>query len=194
MKKVTQLNHYEVLDLEPTATKSDIQQSFSRLRKTYETDSLAVYSILTEDEREYMVARIEEAYKTLIDEEKRQRYNHSLGIETFEVQENEKISEFVANESEEIQDEPEDISYCMETIDPQSQDFFKKVREMKGIPLKEISESTNIRIYFLSALENGDYRQLPGRAYAIGFLREYAKYLGIDYEVAKKNLDTWAKW
>jgi DnaJ-class molecular chaperone len=83
MKRVTQLNHYELLDLEPTASKEEIQQSFSRLRKTYDTDSLAVYSILSEEEREHMAARIEEAYKTLIDKEKRMEYDNSIGINAF---------------------------------------------------------------------------------------------------------------
>ena len=58
MKSVAQLNHYEVLDLKPTASEEEIQQSFSKLRKTYESDPLAVYSILTEEERKYIVAMI----------------------------------------------------------------------------------------------------------------------------------------
>jgi cytoskeletal protein RodZ len=75
-----------------------------------------------------------------------------------------------------------------------SQDFLKKFREKKGISLIDISESTNIRIHFLEALENGKYSELPGRAYALGFLREFVKYLGIDFEIAKKNMDKWTKW
>lgn len=194
MKRVTQLNHYEILDLKPTATKSDIQQSFSRLRKTYETDSLAVYSILSEDEREDMMARIEEAYRILIDEEKRYNYDQSLGLQISEEQEETALGKSFPKKSRKRSDKKEKTAKDTGSIDPLSQDFLKRVREKKGISLKDIAESTNIRTYMLSALEDGEYRKLPGRAYAIGFLREYAKYLGIDYQTAKQNLDMWAKW
>jgi DnaJ-class molecular chaperone len=194
MKRVTQLNHYEILDLKPTATKSEIQQSFSRLRKTYETDSLAVYSILSEDEREDMMARIEEAYRILIDEEKRYNYDQSLGLQISEEQEETSFGKFFPKKSRKRSDKKEKTAKDTASIDPLSQDFLKRVREKKGISLKDIAESTNIRTYMLSALEDGEYRKLPGRAYAIGFLREYAKYLGIDYQTAKQNLDMWAKW
>ena len=194
MKRVTQLNHYEILDLKPTATKSEIQQSFSRLRKTYETDSLAVYSILSEDEREDMMARIEEAYRILIDEEKRYNYDQSLGLQISEEQEETALGKSFPKKSRKRSDKKEKTAKDTASIDPLSQDFLKRVREKKGISLKDIAESTNIRTYMLSALEDGEYRKLPGRAYAIGFLREYAKYLGIDYQTAKQNLDMWAKW
>ncbi len=194
MKRVTQLNHYEVLDLEPTASNEEIQLSFARLRKTYDTDSLAVYSILSEEEREYMAARIEEAYKTLIDKEKRDEYDNSIGINSFNAKKGTKILKFVSAKTEKnqlnIEDKPED----KDNPDPLDQDFLKKLREKKGISLIDISESTNIRIQFLEALENGNYCELPGRAYAMGFLREFVKYLGIDFELAKKNMEKWSKW
>ncbi|MGA1842003.1 MAG: helix-turn-helix domain-containing protein [bacterium] len=192
MKKVTQLNHYELLDLEPTASKEEIQQSFAKLRKTYETDSLAVYSILSEEEREYMAERLEEAYKTLIDKEKRIKYDNSIGINTGSPKKDTKIVKFVSSKSEKNQAKTEEIHE--DALDPLDQDFLKKLREKKGISLIDISESTNIRTHFLEALENGKYDELPGKAYAVGFLKEFAKYLGIDFEIAKKNMDKWAKW
>lgn len=194
MKRITQLNHYEVLDLEPTASNEEIQQSFARLRKTYDTDSLAVYSILSEEEREYMATRIEEAYKTLIDKKKRTEYDNSIGINAFNAKKDTKILKFVSAKSEKNQGDTEEKQEGEDILDPLEQDFLKKFRERKGISLTDISESTNIRIHFLEALEKGEYSELPGRAYAMGFLREFVKYLGIDFEIAKKNLDKWAKW
>lgn len=194
MKKVTQLNHYELLDLEPTASKEEIQQSFSKLRRTYENDSLALYSILSEEERVFMAERLEEAYKTLIDKEKRTKYDSSIGVNAHNPKKDTKIVKFVSSKSEKNQAETEEISEDESAPDPLDQDFLKKFREKKGISLIDISDSTNIRIHFLEALENGKYGELPGRAYAIGFLKEFAKYLGIDFEIAKKNMDKWAKW
>jgi len=194
MKRVTQLNHYEILDLKPTASKAEVQQAFSRLRKTYDADSLAVYSILNDEEREYMMDRVEEAYRTLIDDEKRHNYDQSLGVTASAFTNESELAKTLPKKSKKKDEKKGKSSKDLESIDPLSQDFLRQVREIKGISLTDISESTNIKIHFLSALENGEYRKLPGRAYAVGFLREYAKYVGIDYHVAKKNLDIWAKW
>src|SRR5215212_3426175 len=55
-------------------------------------------------------------------------------------------------------------------------------RERKGVDLVRAERDTKIRIRYLSALETGDYRDLPGAVYTKGFLRNYAIYLGLDPE------------
>src|SRR5512134_2413189 len=53
-------------------------------------------------------------------------------------------------------------------------------RERKGVDLYRAERDTKIRARYLSALERGDYRELPGAVYTKGFLRNYALYLGLD--------------
>jgi len=53
-------------------------------------------------------------------------------------------------------------------------------RERKGVDLVRAERDTKIRVRYLSALERGDYRDLPGAVYTKGFLRNYAIYLGLD--------------
>jgi cytoskeletal protein RodZ len=53
-------------------------------------------------------------------------------------------------------------------------------RERKGVDLSRAERDTKIRARYLSALERGDYRDLPGAVYTKGFLRNYAIYLGLD--------------
>src|SRR5512132_4575115 len=55
-------------------------------------------------------------------------------------------------------------------------------RERKGVDLSRAERDTKIRARYLSALERGDYRQLPGAVYTKGFLRNYALYLGLEPE------------
>src|SRR5512135_1911475 len=55
-------------------------------------------------------------------------------------------------------------------------------RERKGVDLTRAERDTKIRVRYLSALERGDYRDLPGAVYTKGFLRNYAIYLGLDPE------------
>jgi transcriptional regulator with XRE-family HTH domain len=56
----------------------------------------------------------------------------------------------------------------------------REARERRGLELNEIERATRIRSRYLRALEEEQFGQLPGRAYAKGFLRTYADYLGLD--------------
>ena len=57
--------------------------------------------------------------------------------------------------------------------------ILKAYREAYGLDLPEVSEHLRIRPHYLSMLEDGRYDELPARPYAIGFVRSYAKYLGL---------------
>lgn len=49
-----------------------------------------------------------------------------------------------------------------------------------GKDLQRIADILHIRYNFLVAIEDGRYEDLPGQAYAIGFVRAYADHLGLD--------------
>jgi cytoskeletal protein RodZ len=59
---------------------------------------------------------------------------------------------------------------------------FAQVRQEKGLTLTQVSHATKIREDFLRAIEHGDYKVLPGSSYAYGFVRNYAKFLGLPVE------------
>lgn len=73
---------------------------------------------------------------------------------------------------------------------PQSQksgsfgDRLRRERELRGIKLDEICESTKISKRNLLALEEEHFDQLPGGIFNKGFVRAYARYLGLDEEQA----------
>ena len=56
----------------------------------------------------------------------------------------------------------------------------RTARQRKGEDLSTVSRALKIRKDHLEALEEGNIHALPGRPYAIGFLRSYAEYLGLD--------------
>ncbi|HXP45699.1 MAG TPA: helix-turn-helix domain-containing protein [Terriglobales bacterium] len=60
----------------------------------------------------------------------------------------------------------------------------QREREMRGITLEEISESTKITSRCLQALEEEEFDKLPGGIFNKGFVRAYAHYLGIDEDQA----------
>jgi cytoskeletal protein RodZ len=63
-------------------------------------------------------------------------------------------------------------------------DRLRREREMRGITLDEITESTKISRRHLEALEGEHFDQLPGGVFNKGFVRAYARFLGIDGDQA----------
>lgn len=61
-------------------------------------------------------------------------------------------------------------------------EVLRAAREARFIDLPRVERDTRIRVRYLVALENGDYRELPGAVYTRGFLRNYGIYLGLDPE------------
>jgi len=60
----------------------------------------------------------------------------------------------------------------------------KRARVSQGYEIPDVARTLRIRPEYLEALEEGDHTRLPGRVYAIGFVRSYATFLGLDSAVA----------
>jgi cytoskeleton protein RodZ len=56
----------------------------------------------------------------------------------------------------------------------------RKARERRGEDLDHIARVLKIRQDYLAAVEEGTMEALPGKTYAMGFVRSYAAYLGLD--------------
>jgi cytoskeleton protein RodZ len=56
----------------------------------------------------------------------------------------------------------------------------REARTRRGLDLPQIERDTHIRGKYIAALEDEEFDALPGPAYAKGFLRTYADYLGLD--------------
>ena len=63
-------------------------------------------------------------------------------------------------------------------------EFFRQVRETKGLTIDEVASKTRIRTDFVKALEDGNFAKLPDQVFARGFVRSYARSLGLDEEDA----------
>jgi cytoskeleton protein RodZ len=61
-------------------------------------------------------------------------------------------------------------------------DTLKRERELRKISLREVSEATKIGLRYLEALEGNRFEQLPGGVFNKGFIRAYAKFIGLDGE------------
>jgi cytoskeleton protein RodZ len=58
----------------------------------------------------------------------------------------------------------------------------REARNRRKVELSEVEAAIKIRVRYLLAIENEEWDALPGDAYARGFIRTYAYYLGLDGE------------
>lgn len=66
--------------------------------------------------------------------------------------------------------------------DPSFGEELRRERELRGISLREVAESTKISLRYLSALEQNRFDSLPGGVFTKGFVKAYAQFIGLDPE------------
>ena len=74
----------------------------------------------------------------------------------------------------------------MPTLDsgPDIGSALRAAREFRGLSLQDVADSTRIRRAYLAAIEEMRLEDLPSRPFTIGYVRAYAKALGLDSEAA----------
>ncbi|MGH9163315.1 MAG: helix-turn-helix domain-containing protein [Vicinamibacteraceae bacterium] len=63
-------------------------------------------------------------------------------------------------------------------------DELRAAREQRGITLRQISERSNVAVNLLDALERGEFEKLPGGIFSRGFVRVYAREVGLEPDEA----------
>jgi curved DNA-binding protein CbpA len=73
-------NYYEVLEIPASARSEEIYHSYQRAKLAYSSDSLALYSLMSQEECRNVLELVEEAYSILSDPMKRKRYDEARGL------------------------------------------------------------------------------------------------------------------
>ncbi len=77
-KNVFEMDYYELLNIDRYASQQEIERAYELCKITYQTDSIAYHSLLSEEERKHVLDRIEIAYETLINTKKRKAYDFEI--------------------------------------------------------------------------------------------------------------------
>ncbi len=65
--------------------------------------------------------------------------------------------------------------------------YLRSAREARDLDLRDAAQQTRISINYLKAIEDEDFAKLPGEVFIKGFLKNYARYLGLpEDEVLKR--------
>ena len=209
LKKIETMNYYELLEVNPSATKQEIHKAYERIRRVYEPNSIALYSLFTPEETAAMHQRIEDAYRTLVYEDNRKIYDTMLRSRTrmdeepappphqkFQPRpvqptfslpsENRYVSspQHVSHPHHEAPREPlqEKAPQVTHVITEFTGPAIKSLREQLNMTIRNIADITKIGSRYLEHIESETYAKLPARPYLRGFLALYAKALGCDTE------------
>lgn len=70
----------------------------------------------------------------------------------------------------------------VESSKPDFGNKMKRLREERGVTLRQIADATKISVWALEALERNDISRLPGGIFSRAFVRSYAIEVGLDPE------------
>lgn len=212
IKKIEDMNFYELLEVSRTANSTEIHRAYERIRRVYEPNSIALYSLLTPEETAAIHQRVEEAYRTLLYETNRKKYDARLktqeqpGTTTASPplspatpQYHEQAAQpMLALQSENRYIKPEatpenqgnqpaapqgeDISPVSPFIAEFTGPVIKILREQRKLTVRNIADTTKLSSRYIQFIEEENFDKLPARPYLRGFLILYAKALGYEPE------------
>jgi transcriptional regulator with XRE-family HTH domain len=68
-------------------------------------------------------------------------------------------------------------------------EYLQQAREAKGLTLEEVASRTRILPQYLKAVEENNYTRLPDEVFAKGFVRSYARLLGMDEDAVIRKFN-----
>jgi curved DNA-binding protein CbpA len=159
---------YDVLGLEPGASRDQVERAYRFSLELYGEGSLATYSLVEPAEAEVERVRIREAYHTLSDPERRRAYDEGRGYAAPE------SPPVPASGPVKSGGEPARLPSVL------TGDDLRRLREARGVSLRYIANASKIGIRFLEYIEADRFAFLPASVYLRGFLQEYARIVGLD--------------
>lgn len=88
------------------------------------------------------------------------------------------------------QNETDDNTFAKEALICEVGIKLEKARQDKGLSKEQVLKELKFNVSFLDALESGEWSQMPGEVYALGFLRQYAELLGLDLSIDIERIKT----
>jgi flagellar biosynthesis protein FlhG len=196
VKPLGEQDHYEALDIPRSATRDEIDRAYQLARVTYADDSLAGYSVFQEGEAPLLRDRLELAYRTLADADARRAYDVELAQESRRSPPEPELARVAAPADAapavaesfgvEMLPPPTVLAHELGDEDPDEDDAeydgerLQRVRIRRGIEIEEIAGVTKVNPTYLRFIEEERFDDLPAAVYVRGFLKCYARCIGLD--------------
>jgi flagellar biosynthesis protein FlhG len=189
VKTLAEMTHYEVLEVGSDAGPEELERAYRLARAAYAEDSLAVYSIFSEEESSAFRERIEMAYRVLADSDQRRVYDASFGSEAAG-EGGVKIALDLAVGDAAGPEAPSEVVREVTEFDAFEEDeessfdgaWLRRSRLRCGVEIDQIATITKINPAYLRYIEDEKFDDLPAPVYVRGFVAAYSRCLGLDPE------------
>lgn len=207
LKKIEDMNYYELLEVSYWASAQEIHKAYERVRKIYDPNSIALYSLFSPEETEKIRQRIEDAYRTLIYDENRRDYDRTLrghpdipepqqpelryqphppAAPSHAPRMAEPLTAAQAPRAAEPQPAPPPpplpatLQAVPADITEITGSVLKMLREQRGISIRSVADTTKLSARYVEGIEEESYQKLPARPYLRGFMFAYARAIGYE--------------
>lgn len=176
LKPWREQNYYEILEVSPKATEEEIRIAYDRLKVIYSPTTPGMTLLFSSEEVKEIHDRVEEAHRVLRDPRSQREYDLMIRGE---------------GEMTAVAAPPPIVSNRL--LSPQqivealgegevhwSGENLGKIRRYLSLDIDEVAAEIKVSKHNLQAIEEEDVHALPAPVYLKGFLRVYAKTLGLD--------------
>jgi flagellar biosynthesis protein FlhG len=154
--------YYEILETEPGVSDEEVRRAYRLIKDVYASGSMVIAGLYEEHELAELHARVNAAHDTLFAPERRRLYDLALPEAD--------LARAVRAAANAIIDPNAEITGA----------FLRKVRELRGLELGDISQRTKISERYLRAIEEERFGDMPAAVYVRGYVIEYARVLRMD--------------
>jgi curved DNA-binding protein CbpA len=209
--------YYDLLKISTKASMTEIVQAYNTAKSAFSRDSMATYSLFSEEETVEILGKLEEAYLTLSNIDKKRDYDKHLfgGTPTLHRSPNSSSNNLPDDENSTSELEMTLSNAARNTNPEPSRDpmpgvmppevtasepgvingsFMRELREKRGLSVDDVARVTKIPSRFLKAIEGDEFKALPARVYLQGFVKNMATLYKIEpTTTSKAYLDFLAK-
>ena len=170
--------YYAILELEPSASLTDIRKAYIRLKELYSTESLAILAVedeVPDDHKAQILSKIQEAYHRLrsrLEDDEQNTNGHKVTSDKVVLS---KVAEL------------EKQTYSGANL--------KRIREELKIGLDAVASGTRVPLPSLENIEQENFEELPAEVFTRGFVVAYARHLALDVEtVVADYMQRYSDW
>ena len=208
IKKIEEMDFYDILNLPLYASPKDIENAYLLAVATYHQEGLATYGVLGDLDRGLMLDKVEEAFQTLRDPEKKKAYDPLVLPGHPQFQQRAYFRRSTRRlEIEDASEEERLWDRIKAAVSPASRrgdgyghgengdererlpedfyyfgDYLKKVREKRGLSREDIAGRCGISPAQIERLEEETSPSRPHGEELLEGLKLYARCLGLDSE------------
>ena len=180
--------HYEVLETEPGVSDEEVRRAYRNLKEIYSAASPVIAGLYDETELAALHARANAAHDTLFSPERRRMYDLALPEADLaravraaaHAGRRSGLAPAGAGAGPPAPDRSGPAEPPIDLGDEVTGPALRKIRELRGIDLAEISQRTKISERHLRSIEEERFGDMPAAVYVRGFVTEYARMLRID--------------